>query len=253
MNQPQKIKHVVFSMAVFLVIGVLSSCSSTSGSNTTAIPTASDSAAPGPKVKGKDIFSDLKDLNYTPSAQGEYKIGPNDLLLLDVFRVAELSRQVRVSETGTISLPLIGTMKVAGLSQQQLEKQLAAKLSKSYLQNPQVSVSIKEFTSKTVTVGGSVRTPGAFPMTGSVTLSQGVALAGGLVPLADPQKVVLFRPNKNGTFKAYNVDLDAIRNGKMRDPYLNGKDQIIVHQSGSRLWLGRVTGVMRGLISPFAL
>ncbi len=252
MNQPQKMKYAMFSVAVCLAMSILSGCS-TNSSKTTAVPTSSESATPGPKVIGKDIFSDLKDLKYTPSAQGEYKIGSNDLLLLDVFRVAELSRKVRVSETGTISLPLVGTMKVAGLSQQQLEKKLAAKLSQSYLQNPQVSVSVEEFTSKEVTVGGSVKVPGVFPMKGSVTLSEGVALAGGLVPLADPQKVVLFRPNKNGTFKAYNVDLNAIRNGKMRDPYLNGKDQIIVHESGSRVWLSRVTGAVRGIVSPFAL
>lgn len=253
MNQSHKITRVLSGVAVCFAIGILSGCSTTS-SKTTAAPTSNNSATPGPTVAGKDIFSDLRDLKYTPSGQGEYKIAPNDLLLLDVFRVKELSRlEARVSETGTISLPLVGTMKAMGLSQQQLEKQLKVKLAKTYLQNPQVTLSIKEFTSKEVTVGGSVKVPGVFPMKSSVTLSQGIALAGGLVPLADPQKVVLFRPNKNGTFKAYNVDLTAIRNGKMRDPYLNGKDQIIVHESGSRVWLGRVTNVMRGFVNPFSV
>lgn len=246
MNQSQKIERVLLSIAICFAIGSFSGCSM--GSSRPA-----NLEGEGAAVPDKSIFSSLNDLAYTPSTQNEYKIGANDLLLLDVFRVVELSREVRVTETGTISLPLVGTMKVVGLSQQQLEKKLAAKLSATYLQNPQVSVAVKEFTSKEVTVGGSVKAPGVFPMKGSVTLSQAVALAGGLVPLADPEEVVLFRPKKDGTFQAYNVNLVAIRDGKMRDPYINGKDQIIVHESGSRVWLGRVTGVVRGIISPFQL
>lgn len=255
MNKSPIIKHVLLSMAVCFAMGALSGCSM-GGSNTAGFDGSNSApkvAGASPAVGSKKVFSSLNELSYTPNKQNEYKIGPNDLLLLDVFRVAELSREVRVTETGTISLPLIGTMKVVGLSQQQLEKQLAAKLAKSYLQNPQVSVSVKEFTSKEITVGGSVKAPGVFPMKGSVTLSQAVALAGGLVPLADPEEVVLFRPNSNGTFKAYNVNLVAIRDGKMRDPYVNGKDQIVVHESGSRVWLGRVLGTVRGVLSPVRL
>lgn len=253
MNQTPKIKRVLFSMAICFAMGAFSGCSM--GGSNTAFDATPDSNSNGveAKIASKNVFSSLSELKYTPGAQGDYKIGPNDTLLLDVFRVVELSREVRVSESGTITLPLVGTMKVSGLSQQQLEKQLATKLAATYLQNPQVSVSVKEFTSKEVTVGGSVKAPGSFPMKGSVTLSQAVALAGGLVPLADPEAVVLFRPNKDGTFKAYNVNLVSIRDGKTRDPYINGKDQIIVHESGSRVWLGRVTNVVRGFISPFSL
>lgn len=258
MNKSLIIKPIVFSVVVCFAIGTLSGCSM-GGSNTAGFDKPSTSAVPktaggsATAVAGKKVFSSLNELNYTPNKQTEYKIGPNDLLLLDVFRVEELSREVRVTETGTISLPLIGTMKVVGLSQQQLEKLLANKLAKSYLQNPQVSVSVKEFTSKEVTVAGSVKTPGVFPIKGEVTLSQAVALAGGLVPLADPEAVVLFRPKNDGTFKAYNVNLVAIRDGKIRDPYLNGKDQVVVHESGSRVWLGRVINTVRGILSPVRL
>ena len=258
MNQAQKIKSAVSTAVVCLAIATLAGCTSTGGGSSapsagTGSSGTGSSGTGGAAVSGKGIFSSLNELKYTPSAQGEYKIGPNDVLVVDVFRVPELSgREVRVSESGSITLPLSGSMRVKGLSQKQVEQQLTAKLSKSFLQNPQVSVSIKEFTSKEVTVGGSVKNPGVFPMKGAMTLSQAVTLAGGLVTLADPKKVVLFRPKSNGTFKAYNVDLVAIRDNKMRDPYVNGKDQIIVHESGSRVWLQRVTGVARGFINPLS-
>ena len=253
MNQTQKIKSAVSTAVVCLAIVSLSGCTSGGGGGVAASSASAGNSETGAVVAGRGIFSSLNELKYTPSAQGEYKIGPNDVLVVDVFRVPELSgREVRVSESGTISLPLSGSMRVKGLSQKQVEQQLTAKLSKSFLQNPQVSVSIKEFTSKEVSVGGSVKSPGIFPMKGAMTLSQAVTLAGGLVPLADPKKVVLFRPRNNGTFKAYNVDLVAIRDGKMRDPYINGKDQVIVHESGSRVWLSRVTGVARGFINPLS-
>ncbi len=253
MNQAQKIKSAVSTAVVCLAIATLAGCTSTGGGSSAPSAGTGSSGAGGAAVSGKGIFSSLNELKYTPSAQGEYRIGSNDVLVVDVFRVPELSgREVRVSESGTITLPLSGSMRVKGLSQKQVEQQLTAKLSKSFLQNPQVSVSIKEFTSKEVTVGGSVKNPGVFPMKGAMTLSQAVTLAGGLVTLADPKKVVLFRPKNNGTFKAYNVDLVAIRDNKMRDPYVNGKDQIIVHESGSRVWLSRVTGVARGFINPLS-
>ncbi|MCK5726378.1 MAG: polysaccharide export protein [Thiotrichaceae bacterium] len=196
------------------------------------------------------VFSNLNELQYTPSSQGAYKISPNDLLEINVFRVAELSGKTRVDQNGRITLPLIGTLMVSGLSQEQLEKRIARNLSKNYLQNPQVSIFIQEQTSREVTVGGRVNKAGVFPLKTATTVSQAIAMAGGMTDLADSKKVVLFRPNPKGQFKAYNLNLKAIRRGQMRDPYIHGKDQIIVHESGSRLWLGRVLNVVRGFVSP---
>lgn len=222
------------------------------GTGCTSGSSVSDSSpgSAGDSVKSGNLFSPLAELSYTPQAQGAYRIGPNDLIEVNVFRVDELSKQTRVDASGRISLPLIGVMKVAGMTQQQLEKTLAQKLSQSYLQNPQVSIFIKEQTSDEVTVGGSVNRAGVFPLKGDTTISKAVAMAGGLQEIADPAKVVLFRPYGNGKFKAYNVNLKAIREGKMNDPYINGKDQVIVHQSGSKVWLKNVSGVMSGVLSP---
>lgn len=245
----------IFSLtAVVVLTGVLSACTSTGSTVDESGPTAGagdSSAASGVSKAG--VFSSLKELNYTPTGEGAYKIAPNDLIEINVFRVDELSGKTRVDQNGRISLPLIGVMPVAGLTQEQLEKKLAQKLSQTYLQNPQVSVFVQEQTSKEVTVGGAVKKAGVFPLKTSTTLSQAIAMAGGPTDLADPSKLVLFRPMSNGQFKAYNLDLKSIREGKMRDPYISGKDQVILHESGSRVWLGRVMSVTRGIISPFSL
>ena len=238
-----------FGTASVVSLALLAGTACTSGSS------VSDSSASSPtsaddSTKTGNLFSPLSELSYTPQAQGAYRIGANDLIEVNVFRVEELSKETRVDASGRISLPLIGVMKVAGMTQQQLEKTLAQKLSKSYLQNPQVSVFIKEQTSDEVTVGGSVNRAGVFPLKGDTTVSKAVALAGGLKQIADPAKVVLFRPYGQGKFKAYNVNLKAIREGKMNDPYINGKDQLIVHESGSKVWLRNVSGVLGGVLSP---
>jgi len=239
-----------FGTASVVCFALLAGFGCTSSSGVSNSSSTSSPASAGESLKTGNLFSPLAELSYTPQAQGAYRIGPNDLIEVNVFRVDELSKETRVDASGRISLPLVGVMKVAGMTQQQLEKTLAQKLSQSYLQNPQVSVFIKEQTSDEVTVGGSVNRAGVFPLKGDTTISKAVAMAGGLRQIADPAKVVLFRPHGNGKFKAYNVNLKAIREGKMNDPYINGKDQIIVSESGSKVWLRNVSGVLGGVLSP---
>lgn len=256
----QKISYQSLTLLTLILTISMSGCSNSGVSRSYRASPATSAAvgsrvqtSPNTPISSQGIFSSLNDLQYIPGAQGAYKIAPNDLIEINVFRVPELSGKTRVDQNGSISLPLIGTMRVAGLSQQQLEQQIAQKLSKNYLQNPQVSIFIQEQTSKEITVGGRVSKPGVFPLKTATTVSQAIAMAGGMTDLADPRRIVLFRPSNHGTFKAYNLNLKAIRQGKMRDPYINGKDQIIVHESGSRLWLGRVLNVVRGFISPLSL
>lgn len=221
-------------------VGLLVSACSTSPSIDTTTGSSSS-------VEIASIFSSISELDYTPTQQ-DYKIGSNDLLDIKVFQAPELSQPVRVDPRGNISLPLIGTLRVEGLSQGQLEKQLAQKLGTTYLKDPQVTVFIQEFTSQRVTVEGAVKTAGVFPIKGDMTLVQAIALSGGLDSLADPGKTVLFR-KQGSTLKAYNLDLNAIRDGKMRDPYLRNDDRIIVHRSDTRFWLREVGS----LLNPFSI
>lgn len=239
--------------SIILAFGVSACTSSNSVIKSSSSSSQPSNAGGVDRASAKELFSNASELSYTATGGGAYRISPNDKVEVDVFRVPELSGKTRrVGENGRISLPLVGSIQAAGLTQQQLEKKLVQHLSKNFLQNPQVSVYIKEQNSKEVTVDGRVKRSGRFSLKSATTISQTIAMAGGFTDLADPSNVLLFRPKKSGGFKVYTLDLKAIRTGKKRDPYIAGNDLVVVHESGSRVWLQRATGIARGFINPFS-
>lgn len=173
----------------------------------------------------------------------DYRVGPLDLIEISVFQIPDLSRTVRVNSMGQISLPLIGTLQAGGLTIQQLEKSIAAKLEAKYLQNPQVTAFVKEFTSQRVTLEGAVERPGIYPLTGRTTLLQTIAMGGGVNNLANLQGVVVFRQIQGKKMGAV-FDLKAIRAGNAEDPLIYGDDIIVVDQSGSKTALRRFIEAM---------
>lgn len=172
------------------------------------------------------------------AGDSEYRIGAQDLLEITVFQASDLDRTVRVNSGGQISLPLIGTLQAGGITAQELEAAVAAKLSEEFLQDPQVSVFVKEFTSQRVTVEGAVKKPGIYPLRGRTTLLQTIAMAEGMDPLANLQGVVIFR-TVEGRKMAAVFDMRAIRAGEIDDPMVYGDDIVVVDQSGSKTALRR--------------
>ncbi|MFO1433607.1 MAG: polysaccharide biosynthesis/export family protein [Candidatus Competibacteraceae bacterium] len=184
----------------------------------------------------------------------DYRIGPEDLLDIQVFSVSELSRTVRVSSRGFISLPLLGEVKVAGLTSSELENRLAELLAKDYLQNPQISVFIKEYTSQRVTVSGAVAKPGVYPLKGRTTLLQAIAVAGGLDDKASPSdQVTVFRSLAGGTKQTLDFNLKEIRNNEKSDPLVQNDDIITVRTNTTVYVIREVTNMVRGLIAPYPL
>ena len=165
-----------------------------------------------------------------PSVE-DYRIGPQDLLELQVFGIDALNRTVRVNSRGSISLPLVGLVPAAGLTSEQLEEALAAKLAKDYLQNPQVSVFIKEFTSQRVTVEGAVKKPGVYPLKGRTSLLQTLATAEGLTSVADTTVRVFRTDAITGNRSTLEFDLEQIRSGETPDPLVRNDDIIQVRES----------------------
>src|SRR5512139_118090 len=182
----------------------------------------------------------------------DYRIGPSDLLEISVFQVPELSRTVRVNGRGELTLPLIGQVQAGGLTGQQLEEKIAQRLKATYLQDPQVSVFIKEFVSQRVTVNGSVNRPGVFPISGRTTLMQAIAMAGGLAKLANESDIKVIRVGPNGTREVLEYDYAPLRKGESADPPLYASDVIVVGESAGRAALKGVTETMRD-ISIFGL
>ena len=165
---------------------------------------------------------------------GDYRIGAQDLLAISVFGVEELAKEVRVNSNGQISLPLIGGVMAGGKTIPELEAELARKYSDGFLQNPQVSVFVKEFTSQRVTLEGALKSPGIYPITGRTTLLQGIALAGGVDDkIVDLSGIVVMR-QVGGRKQAAVFDLRQVRKGNIEDPQLYGDDVIVVEQSGSK-------------------
>ena len=163
----------------------------------------------------------------------DYRVGAQDLLEISVFGVSDLNRTARVNSNGQITLPLIGGVMAGGKTIPELEQELARKYAEGYLQKPQVTVFVKEYTSQRVTLEGAFKKPGIYPLTGKTTLLQAIAMAEGLDKLADPRGVVVFR-NIDGKRMGAAFDLVAVRRGEVVDPQVYGDDVIVVETSGSR-------------------
>lgn len=167
----------------------------------------------------------------------DYRIGPSDLLSVSVFQVEDLEREVRVNNAGQVSLPLIGAVDAAGKTVDELEAAIASAYAASYLQDPQVSVFVKEFASQRVTVGGAVQKPGIYPLTGArLSLLQAIALAEGLDDVASERNVMVFR-TVGGQRVFARFDIAAIEAGEHADPELMGEDVVVVDTSTGKIAL----------------
>ena len=176
-------------------------------------------------------------------------ISPQDTLDINVFKVPDLSaKALKVESNGAISLPLIGSVKIAGLNIAQAEQLITQKLSQ-YMQAPKVSVIRTDSAiSKRVTVEGEVKTPGVFPIKGNLSFLQAIAMAQGLTEMADSRSVLFFRDGVQ-----HNVSLDLVRTGKIADPVLRGDDRIVVLKDAAKVREKKVIDYLPAVMAPFSL
>ena len=171
-----------------------------------------------------------------------YMIGPQDVLDISVFKVAELSKTVRVSDIGTVNMPLVGEIRAGGRTARDVERELTRKWGAKYLQNPQVTVFVKEYNSQRVTIEGAVKKPGVFPIRGKMTLLQAIATVGGFSAASD-STVLVFRET-NGKRKAAKFDVASIRSGAAHDPRLQAGDVVIAGKSAIKAGLNNILKVL---------
>lgn len=184
--------------------------------------------------------------------EADYKIGSQDLLDISVYGQADFTRTVRVNSRGKISLPLVGQIDTVGLTALQLERLIADRLSENLLQNPQVTVFVKESLSARFTIEGAVGKPGVFPISGQVTLLRAIAIAGGKGSLGDLSNVKLFRTKPDGKAETLTFDIEKIRTGELPDPLIMNDDLIVVSQSKVRAAIkDSVFGDILGIFNPF--
>jgi polysaccharide export outer membrane protein len=180
-------------------------------------------------------------------ASADRPIGAADLLEITVFEVPELSRTVRVSESGEISLPLLGATAAAGKTPRQLEASLRSQLQRSYMHDPQVTVEVKELGTPPIYVIGEVNQPGAFVATGRSTLTvlRAVAMAEGTKPTA-AGKLYVIRTGPNGDRVQMQVSMKDIVRGRTPDVALQANDVVYVPKSTERsLALGAIDVLVR--------
>jgi polysaccharide export outer membrane protein len=167
----------------------------------------------------------------------DYRIGANDLIDVEVIDLDNLKRTVRVNAAGAVSLPLIGSVTIGGMTAPDAEARIAERYREKYLQDPQVAIFIKEYTTERITVEGAVSRPGIFPLTGQLTLLRVLALAGGFGPIANTSEVMLFRVNENQVREVAVYDVEKIRAGKSEDPAIKGDDLVVVQRDSTRRML----------------
>ncbi len=181
-------------------------------------------------------------------ANQDYKIGSRDVIKISVYEEADLTKTVRVSSEGMISFPLLGNLKVAGLTVTGLEYKLTRLLAKDYLVNPQVSVFVEGYHSKKVFVLGAVNKPGSYELMGDATVLEMISRAEGITEDGGSSLILLrSRPGSKGML-SHNaeepivVDLNKllVKGDITRNIMVQDKDVIHVPKADSIFVLGEV-------------
>jgi protein involved in polysaccharide export with SLBB domain len=166
-----------------------------------------------------------------PAPTQSTMVGPGDLFEVSVLGEKDLVKEYRVQPDGTIDFPYLDRLTVAGLEPQQIEELIKSELaSRKILADPQVTLVVKQYNSKKVSIIGAVQKPGSLPWTEGMRLIDAISLAGGLTSLADGDRVRITRqvaPNRTVTAT---VSIDDISDGKVADVPLQAGDTIKVDQ-----------------------
>lgn len=172
-------------------------------------------------------------LSVPQDAGGLYRLQQGDLIEVTVFQLQDLNRVAEVDGAGNINLALVGAVPAAGRTVRQLESEIAARYRARYLQNPQVTVAVKDSVGLRVTVDGAVKKPGVIMARGDLTLLRALAEAQGFTDTADQSNVIVMRNSPQGRTVA-RFDANAVRAGNAPDPQILGGDTIVVDDSTAK-------------------
>lgn len=157
-------------------------------------------------------------------------LGTGDVVEIRVFREPELGGTYRLGPEGKIDFPFIGVVELSGKTEAEVSREIQKRLADGYLQDPQVTVFVREFNSRKVHVLGQVTKPGTFGYDAGMTIIQAITNAGGFTRLASPNNVRVTREQK-GAEKNFVVRVGDIREGTRQNFLLLPGDIIYVPQS----------------------
>lgn len=184
-----------------------------------ALPTTSTSDATMPSTPVGTV---------TTTAVDSYIIQPGDVLFIDVWKEKDLQREVMIRPDGGLNFPLAGDVAASGKTIEQLQKELAEKLTK-YVPGPVVSIAIKASSGNKIYVVGKVNRPGEFVAIRNMDVMQALSMAGGLTPYAAENKIKIIR-RENGVQRSIPFKYSHVKKGEDLDQniILQGGDVVVV-------------------------
>jgi polysaccharide export outer membrane protein len=181
---------------------------------------------------------------------GDYVIGAQDVLTIQVFDQADLGGKYTVEADGSFSFPLIGRVTAGGLTLRSFEGELKKKLADGYFRNPQVTVAVEQYRSQRVFVMGEVRAPGPVPLTGGMTLIEALARAGSTQPTASGEVAVVrapqgakgpVLPNQEAASEVFSASIRDLESGSLsQNIELRDGDTIFVPRAETMYVFGQV-------------
>ena len=211
--------HAFAPVCTVILTSILVGCASS--------PIVSESAREA--ISSQEVTNALAQVRSSQS----YVLQPGDLVDIQVYMEDNMNRVLRISGNGTVTFPLVGNIRIAGLSLEQAEQELAKRLT-SYIKQPQVSMLVKEYGNKTVYVLGQVSKPGSIqiPPEKELTVLEAITSVGGFTDVANTSKVRVLRV-EDGKQKSMDVDVSQItkQGNKSLDIALQPGDVVFVPQS----------------------
>jgi polysaccharide export outer membrane protein len=191
---------------------------------------STSTAAAATAKEAEDIASAMQKLSRS---KNDYRLAAADLISVTIYQDKDMDRKVRVNTDGTVSLPLIGSVSIGGMTLIEAQASIENKLAQ-FLVSPQVSLFIEEYGNKTIFVMGEVQKPGSYPIPteSRMTVLEAISTAGGFTPIAAQDHTRVLR-NVNGASVTYNIDIKDItqKGHKEKDMVLEPNDMIYVPQS----------------------
>src|SRR5262249_27264799 len=221
-----------------------SSQSAPFGSTMASSQTVASAATDSPMIESPPTtrFAASRDSAGISNDGTDYTISSQDILQVAIFQVPDLTRTVRVDGGGFVSLPLVGRVPVRGKTILQAQEDIAARYQKSYLQSPQVTVSLVK-SGQRVTVSGAVKTPTVLTLDVPLSLTMAIAQAGGMGETGNPERIHIARTNGEAVDDSV-FNLTEIQAGKGSNPMLRGGDIVVVEDSQARLALKNIKDIL---------
>jgi polysaccharide export outer membrane protein len=183
---------------------------------------------------------------HAAAQTANYSIGPQDVLTVAVFDQPNLSGKFTVEADGTFTIPLVGRVKVGGLSLREVETTLRRELEQGYLKNPQISVAVDQYRSQRVFVVGEVKTAGTYPLSGEMTLIEALARAGSTTDRAGAEAVIVHAASGTGGSGPRlpgDADPSQAVHVNLKDLQTGGNTQNVVLRDGDTVFVSRAESV----------